>query len=574
MRARDKNITDKNVNMKKLTTAVFVCISALGAQAAEFRLATYNIKEDRGFETTPGRTWAERLPKIRRVCETHALDLVGYQELVREYQLPGLEKVFPEFGFIGSGRLKGQAGEGTFIMYRKSMFDLVKDGAFMLGEDPDAWGKRGWDAMFPRVCNWGFFRQKATGRTFYVFNTHLDCGPETARVKEIEQIVAEMKKMVPAGTPAFLLGDLNSVAKSQPIKVAEAHLDNAAKITQTPRKGPDRSWNYWEIEPKMTRGLFIDHILLSKLPEIVQVKGLEVLGDIYDGAFPSDHFPLVATIDLAPPAKSLKVLMIGNSFSASVLRHMPRVAKSMDLDLTLGSLFSGGCSLETHWNWCEKSAADPDYKPYVYELHVDGKGVRGGKAGLPEILASEKWDVVTIQQVSADAWRPETYRPFADDLIAKHVRRLAPQAKVVLQETWSYAPWDSRYAGWKLDPAGMYEKVRATCAEYASAHGMRVIPMGTAVQEWRKRLPVVYKPDSLGGDVVGTIKSMSADAEGKPVPKGDMMHLNVDGCYLQALVWTAALFGVDVTACPFAPYGMPAERVTLMKQIATDVTRR
>lgn len=285
------------MNMVKFAVFSLVGALAFGSPAAEFRLASYNIRCDDGREKTPGRTWADRLPKIRKLADAHAFDLVGLQELVREFQLDGLGKVFPEFGIIGSGRLKGRTGEGTFIMYRKAMFDLLEEGSFMLGEDPSAWGEKSYGAGYPRVCNWGLFRLKATGRKFYFFNTHLDlCGG--ARVKEMEQIVATMKKMVPAGTPAFLTGDMNASGLSRPIKIAEAQFDNAFKVTMTPRKGPGRSYNGWETEPKRSKGALIDYIFLSKLPEVVQVKDLAVLDDCYEGMFPSDHFPLVATIEL------------------------------------------------------------------------------------------------------------------------------------------------------------------------------------------------------------------------------------------------------------------------------------
>ena len=51
----------------------------------------------------------------------------------------------------------------------------------------------------------------------------------------------------------------------------------------------------------------------------------------------------------AQPRKNLKVLMIGNSFSICLLQQFPQVAKSMDVQLDLCSMFIGGCSFERHW---------------------------------------------------------------------------------------------------------------------------------------------------------------------------------------------------------------------------------
>lgn len=73
------------------------------------------------------------------------------------------------------------------------------------------------------------------------------------------------------------------------------------------------------------------------------------------------------------------------------------------------------------------------------------------KANIPEMLSAAKWDIVTIQQASHFSWDVKTFRPFADALIDNYIRRLAPQAKVVVQETWSYTPWDGRLAKWGFE---------------------------------------------------------------------------------------------------------------------------
>ena len=267
---------------------------------------------------------------------------------------------------------------------------------------------------------------------------------------------------------------------------------------------------------------------------------------------------------------SLKVLMIGNSFSISATRHMPQVAKSMGMKLDLASLYIGGCSLERHWNNCENK--DPDFKPYKFTRFTDGVKKKGSKMNIPEALAMEKWDVVTIQQSSHSSWKLETYRPFADDLIEKHIKRLAPQAEVVVQETWSYTPWDGRLAKWKIDQNEMYKKLHRAYYDYAASKGLRVIPMGTAVQLWRERLPVVYTESSFAGDMCGSAKFIRGE-DGRWKHKGDVFHLNRDGEYFQALVWTAKLFEADVTKCPYVPEGLDAARAAKMKEIAMAAVR-
>ena len=134
----------------------------------------------------------------------------------------------------------------------------------------------------------------------------------------------------------------------------------------------------------------------------------------------------------AEETDSLKVLMIGNSFSISATRHMPQVAKSMGLELDLASLYIGGCSLERHRDNCVKGEKDPSFRPYRFTRFVDGEKKEDRPANVPEALALEKWDVVTIQQASHFSWQLDTYRPFGDELIKKYIKPLAPQAEVVV----------------------------------------------------------------------------------------------------------------------------------------------
>jgi len=267
--------------------------------------------------------------------------------------------------------------------------------------------------------------------------------------------------------------------------------------------------------------------------------------------------------------RKLKVLMIGNSFSISCMREMPRVAYSMGLDLDICSLYIGGCSLKRH---CENVArsGDPEFKPYklTRAKSISHWNRSESQINIPEALKLEQWDVVTIQQCSHESWKPKSYEPYGDELI-RTIRELAPQARIYVQETWSYTPWDKRLAKWELDQNSMYAKLHVVYRDFAAARGLPIIPMGTAVQNWRTRLPVKYAPDSFGGDVCGSAK-FEPDGNGGFIPKGDVFHLNRRGEYLQALVWTATLFNIDVTKCAFEQHDLSREDAKLMKEVARD----
>ena len=231
----------------------------------------------------------------------------------------------------------------------------------------------------------------------------------------------------------------------------------------------------------------------------------------------------------------LKVLMIGNSFSISCTRQLPLVAEANGHKLDLASLYIGGCSLERHWRNVEAAATNATFKPYRFDRFVEGRCVvEKGAANIPDALAMDKWDVVTLQQASHFSWDPATYHPWGDNLVAK-IRELAPQAKIVVQETWSYPPWDKRLKKFGFDQVEMYARLHDAYAAFAKKYGFGIIPVGTAAEICADRNSLFTKPD---------------------------FHFNhEEGEYLQALVWDAAIFGFKINqSCDYRPEGMSEAR--------------
>jgi hypothetical protein len=275
----------------------------------------------------------------------------------------------------------------------------------------------------------------------------------------------------------------------------------------------------------------------------------------------------------------MKTLMIGNSFSICVLKYMPSVAAELGCDLDLASLFIGGCPLQRH---AANIAASeyPDFRPYLvtwnYASLEDQSaapfasllgGEKNDHANIPPILAADKWDVVTIQQASHESWSWDTYYPWANMVIAA-IRKYAPQARIVVQQTWSYCNADARICNqetkgagtWGFDQTGMYERLTVNYGRLAAENGFDIIPTGKAVQLYRERLPVT----EVAEDVVG---NFFTDENG--VAQADTIHLNRDGEYLQACVWTAKLFKADVMKLASVPETLktPA-RATLLRACA------
>ena len=267
-------------------------------------------------------------------------------------------------------------------------------------------------------------------------------------------------------------------------------------------------------------------------------------------------------------AKELKVLMVGNSFSQSVLAFLPRIVKAdPENTLILGQCMIGGCTLERHCKEYKKSAEDPNYRPYWTNLKFPDR--KGRKASLQELLDAEKWDIVTVQQGSHMSWRPESFK-FADELIG-YIRKHNPQAEIVVHQTWAYRLDDGRITtvdkGWKIGQQGMYDRLTENYTNLAKKYNARIIPVGYAVQLTREKSPVkfkMYDPEKLkelkppelpeqDGDVVGNIYWGKDKKTGETVLKKDTIHLNREGNYLQACVWYMFLFDKKASDVKFAP---------------------
>ena len=284
---------------------------------------------------------------------------------------------------------------------------------------------------------------------------------------------------------------------------------------------------------------------------------------------------LLALLAAAPafaeePAEKppLRVLAIGNSFSLSLCTFLPSAAAAAGERLEFCNLYIGGCSLKRHAENAAKAGANPAYAPYeVSWFRADDPSHPAKfKSNIPQMLATQKWDVVTIQQASHESWKPGSFHPWADSVVAA-VRSLAPDAEIVVHETWSYNAADARIGGkfpdWPFDQAGMYSRLETNYLALARSFGLRTIPVGLAVQKRRAALAAAGRgfdpaaldeakplqdPD-LRGEPVGSFWWDKATAIEPDRPmRRDTIHLNKAGQYLQTMTWLGFLFGRDVRA--------------------------
>lgn len=331
------------------------------------------------------------------------------------------------------------------------------------------------------------------------------------------------------------------------------------------------------------------------------------------------------------PKDHIKLLTIGNSFANDATAYLPAMAKAAGKDLTLFRANLGGCSFERHARHMkafEANPADPEGSPYKGTIirsltdDVTPPGIATGgtevnknskqvpkQFSLRQALEAEKWDYVTIQQVSNDSFKFETFEPFAGELVA-YIRKYAPTAEIVIHQTWAYREDCPLYKD-GFDQQKMFDGLISAYNQLGQKYSLRAVPVGTAMQEARKLPRWTFKfpdpnfnykeplpgtkPEQVGSLNLGWTVKKTMVAEKAPEPAVgaatggvatkpaaakkveklvaslDFKHCNADGRYLGASVFYGFLFGGKVAENNFVPPGVKPEDAQVLRGIADQV---
>lgn len=290
----------------------------------------------------------------------------------------------------------------------------------------------------------------------------------------------------------------------------------------------------------------------------------------------SPTLTLAADGAVKAPAKTVRLLTIGNSFSANATKYLGDLAKADGNVLIHRAIVVGGASMELHAGKMQAYERDPKAKEGLY---TSGKGLK-------QELLSDKWNFVTIQQASIKSHDLATYQPFANQL-RDYVKQHAPQAELLIHQTWEYRVDDPRFtkpSGKEGEPKTQDEMYRMLTAAYtnvAAQLGVRRLPVGDAFHladtdaKWGYRAPAAFDPKSLKAPALPDQKnslhtgwSWKKQKDGTTTLAMDGHHATFSGQYLGACVWYEVLFDADVTSNKFAPRELDAEYARFLRETA------
>jgi len=250
------------------------------------RVLSFNIRN--GEADDGPNSWPHRREFACRTIRNFQPAIFGLQE-VFEFQLRDIANAFPGFGWAGIGRDDGLvAGEFAPIFFDQNRFQLMETSTFWLSETPAVPGSRSWDTACTRICTVVVLRD-GDGTEFSVFNLHLDHESELARERGVALVLSRI-----GPHPAILMGDFNAKPSDRAVRQIAEHglIDtHLALHPESPNEG-----TFHGFDPVASLGDRIDYIFIT--PGINALDA-QVIRDHDRGQYPSDHFPVGATISLS-----------------------------------------------------------------------------------------------------------------------------------------------------------------------------------------------------------------------------------------------------------------------------------
>ena len=246
----------------------------------------FNIRRDTSKDQQ--QAWSHRKELCLHVIQDTNADIICLQEVLA-HQLDYLSKNLASYTMHGIGRKDGNRhGEFVPIFYNAQRYSPIRAGHFWLSETPTIAGSKSWGARNPRMCSWIMLHDHAAAKAkrILILNTHFDHVSKQARQHSPAMLIQCIQKFEQCDG-VIVCGDFNSPANG-PI---HQHLCQQANLLDA-HHAFSSATNTAHQYTGSTTGTRIDWILHSTEFTVEQAHIRTDKTDIY----PSDHFPIVATL--------------------------------------------------------------------------------------------------------------------------------------------------------------------------------------------------------------------------------------------------------------------------------------
>ena len=264
------------------------------APAEPLTVMSFNIRY--GTANDGENAWANRRAFLFDVIRDAGADLIGLQEAL-DFQIDEIVDAVPGYAALGVGRDDGRrAGEYAAILFRTSRFRVDRSGTFWFSDTPEVVASRSWGNAITRIATWARLVDRDGGAVWH-FNVHLDHQSQPSRERSTELLARRLAARNPAGEPVVVTGDFNA-GEGNPavVSLVAGPPDRPGRLVDTFRvlhPGERTVGTFTGFRRDATDGDKIDYVFVEPATEVLSAA---ILRTSRDGRYPSDHFPVTATV--------------------------------------------------------------------------------------------------------------------------------------------------------------------------------------------------------------------------------------------------------------------------------------
>lgn len=267
------------------------------APEARLKVATFNLRFDLGRIEANGWTNPDNPRRDLAIATIRALDvdILGTQEGMVN-QVEDLREAFEDYGFVGVGRKDGvRAGEFAGIFYRATRFTALEEGHFWLSETPERPGTVFEGSGDIRMASWVILRDEVTGEELFVMDTHWDDESEFSRQSSAE-LIRNRLQTLPGARPTVFMADLNQFEDGAAVQTILRSVPGERSLIDGYRQAMpnvDPNERTYHAFTGNRQGRRVDYVLHDNG---LQTVAASIRIDVYEGLYPSDHFPVTGTL--------------------------------------------------------------------------------------------------------------------------------------------------------------------------------------------------------------------------------------------------------------------------------------
>lgn len=255
---------------------------------ADLRIISFNLR----YNDDKSGSVKSRSKIVSAIIRQYSPDSFGVQEGTGKWMQILENALSDKYAFVATPRDdQGYKSERNAVFYLKDKYNLIDSGTIWLSETPEVPNTKSFGSNCHRIATWAVLENKANGKKYTHINTHLDHVSENARNEQSEILLRKIAELSQT-SDVVCTGDFNADNSSDVYKKMTAETDDSRIVAAESDSGMTFH-NYGKFDE-----CFDDAIDYIFVPKGTKVYTHKIIRNTHKGMYASDHFPIVADMDL------------------------------------------------------------------------------------------------------------------------------------------------------------------------------------------------------------------------------------------------------------------------------------